>query len=123
MSEPKTRRTPMKDLMAKAEANELVPVPLDPFDDEAIKQFSRQKLIDLANSDNATAARQAASELLERTEPKGVPKQERLSNDELRRQNDIFDEIFKGEYCDRCHRGRARDILRPGWNQSPTKER
>ena len=58
--------------MAKAEANELAPVPLDPFDDEAIKHFSRQKLIDLANSDNATAARQAASELLERTEPKGV---------------------------------------------------
>jgi hypothetical protein len=64
MSEPKKRRTPMKDLMAKAEANELAPVPLDPFDD-AIKLFSRQKLIDLANSDNATAARQAASELLE----------------------------------------------------------
>ena len=105
MREPKRRRTPMKDLMAKAEANELAPVPLDPFDDEAIKHFSRQKLIDLANSDNATAARQAASELLERTEPKGVPKHERLSNFELRRQNDIFDEIFAGEYCDKCGRG------------------
>src|SRR5215471_9725221 len=108
MSEPKKRRTPMKDLMARAEANELAPVPLDPYDDEAIKRFSRQKLIDLANSDNATAARQAASELLERTEPKAEKREAQLSRTEALRICDIYDEFFAGQYCDKCHRGTKR---------------
>lgn len=105
MSERKKRRTPMADLMAKAEANELVPTPLDPFDDEAIKKFSRQRLIDLANSGGDTAARQAASELLERVEPRAVPKQERISAQEVSNITHIYDQLFSGLYCEHCGRG------------------
>ena len=99
------RRTEVKDMVARAQANELTPVPIDVFDDEAIRRFSRQKLLELAQSGGNTAARQALSELLERSEPRNVPRQERLSNDEVKRITSVYDAIFEGEYCPQCKRG------------------
>ena len=80
-------------------------VPTDPFSDEAIRAFSRKRLLELASSGGDTAAIRALTELLERSEPKNVPKQERLSSEQLERQNDIFEAHFSGLYCDKCGRG------------------
>ena len=76
--------------------------PLDLSSDEAIRKFSKQRLVDLARSGGDTAARQAASELLERVEPKAVAKAEQLTRSESQRICDVYDNLFGETRCPAC---------------------
>jgi len=79
--------------------------PTDPFSDEQIRHFSRKRLIELASSGGDTAARQAASELLERAEPKAAPKTEQLSRADALRICDIYDRHFREDGTEKSANG------------------
>jgi len=84
-----------------------VEAPIDPFSDDEIRRFTRQRLIELAKDGGDTAAIRALTELLERAEPKSQPKEEQMTKAEALRICDIYEREFAGEYCSVCHRGAA----------------
>ena len=79
--------------------------PLDVNDDQQLRTFSRARLIQIANSENATASVQATKELWERAEPKAERKEAQLPASEQKRIADIYEAIFAGDYCEFCGRG------------------
>ena len=64
--------------------------------------FQGRRLIELASSGGDTAARQAASELLEHVEPKAAQKEAQLAKSEALRICDTYDALFGETLCPAC---------------------
>jgi len=79
-----------------------VEVPTDLNNDEEIRNFSKKRLIELARHGGDTAARLAASELLERVEPKAEKKEAQLSKSEALKICDTYDRLFGTTTCPKC---------------------
>ena len=66
--------------------------------DEALKQYTRKRLLQLAGQNRApSVAKAAATELLERVEPKRDRQEAQLSTKDAARLSEIYDRLFGNE--------------------------
>jgi len=77
-------------------------VSADDLSDEALKQFSKKRLLELAKQNRApSVAKAAATELLERVEPKKERADAQMTATDAARIADIYERLF-GKACPNC---------------------
>jgi len=95
----KPRKKPEKHLIN----HDAIGTPAEGLSDEQLKQFSRQRLLELAKQNRApSVAKAAAAELWERVEPKKERPEAQMSSAEAARIATIYDRLFGETPCPKC---------------------